>query len=100
MRGQGAVVGWACWQPGAVGLIDSVGRKLVGLAQRRQRTTRAAGGGHLATPTDWALLCGAMGQPEDAAAMQRRTVNCATWPTGLGHGAAGRAAAPRRWRAR
>ena len=44
--------------------------------------------GTLATPPDWALLCGAMGQLDDAGAMQRRTVDCATladgpWDTAL-----------------
>ena len=32
--------------------------------------------GTLVTPPDWALLCSAMGQPQDEAAMRRRTVDC------------------------
>ena len=86
---QGAVVGWACYGSLAPWeLVDPAGRKLVGLAQRRQRTGVLLVAGTLATPPDWALLCGAMGQPDDAGAMQRRTVDCATladrpWDTAL-----------------
>ena len=70
---QGAVVGWACYGS---------------LAPWEQRTGVLLVAGTLATPPDWTLLCGAMGQPEDAAAMQRRTVDCATladrpWDTAL-----------------
>ena len=52
-------------------------RKLVGLAQRRQRTGVLLVAGTLACRPDWALLCDALGRPDDVPAMLRRTVSCA-----------------------
>jgi len=73
----GPVVDWACYGSLAPWeVVDAAGRKLVGLAQRRQRTGVLLVAGTLATVPDWPLLCGAMGRPEDAAAMLRRTVSC------------------------
>ncbi len=85
----GAAVDWACYGSLAPWeLVDAAGRKLVGLAQRRQRTGVLLVAGTLATPPDWTLLCGAMGQPDDVGAMHRRTVDCASladrpWNTAL-----------------
>lgn len=85
----GAAVDWACYGSLAPWeLVDAAGRKLVGLAQRRQRTGVLLVAGTLATPPDWTLLCGAMGQPDDVSAMHRRTVDCASladrpWNTAL-----------------
>ena len=85
----GAAVNWACYGSLAPWeLVDAAGRKLVGLAQRRQRTGVLLVAGTLATPPDWTLLCGAMGQPDDVSAMHRRTVDCASladrpWNTAL-----------------
>lgn len=74
---RGPVVGWACYGSLAPWeVVDAAGRKLVGLAQRRQRTGVLLVAGTLVTVPDWALLCDAMGQPGDASAMLRRTVSC------------------------
>jgi len=73
----GSVVGWACYGSLAPWeVVDASGRKLVGLAQRRQRTGVLLVAGTLATAPDWPLLCAALGHPGDAAAMQQRTVAC------------------------
>lgn len=73
----GPVVGWACYGSLAPWeVVDAAGRKLVGLAQRRQRTGVLLVAGTLVTVPDWALLCNALGQPADASAMLRRTVSC------------------------
>lgn len=73
----GPIVPWACYGSLAPWeVVDAAGRKLVGLAQRRQRTGVLLVAGTLVTPPDWALLCGALGAPQDEAAMQRRTVDC------------------------
>jgi len=73
----GPVVPWACYGSLAPWeVVDAAGRKLVGLAQRRQRTGVLLVAGTLVTPPEWALLCSAMGQPQDEAAMRRRTVDC------------------------
>ena len=73
----GPIVPWACYGSLAPWeVVDAAGRKLVGLAQRRQRTGVLLVAGTLVTPPDWALLCSAMGQPQDEAAMRRRTVDC------------------------
>ena len=73
----GPTVPWACYGSLAPWeVVDAAGRKLVGLAQRRQRTGVLLVAGTLVTPPDWALLCSAMGQPQDEAAMRRRTVDC------------------------
>ena len=74
----GATVPWACYGSLAPWeVVDDGGRKLVGLAQRRQRTGVLLVAGTLVTPPDWALLCQAMEQGGDEAAMRRRTVSCA-----------------------
>lgn len=75
----GPPVRWACYGSLASWeVVDTVGgRKLVGLAQRRQRTGVLLVTGTLVTPPDWALLCAALGQPKDEAAMRARTVSCA-----------------------
>lgn len=73
----GPVVGWACYGSLAPWeVVDAAGRKLVGLAQRRQRTGVLLVAGTLATVPDWPLLCGALGHPDDVDGMQRRTVSC------------------------
>jgi len=73
----GPTVPWACYGSLAPWeVVDAAGRKLVGLAQRRQRTGVLLVAGTLVTPPEWALLCSAMGQPQDEAAMRRRTVDC------------------------
>ena len=59
----GGLVDWACYGSLAPWeLVDAAGRKLVGLAQRRQRTGVLLVAGTLATQPDWPLLCQAMGQ--------------------------------------
>ncbi|MFZ2650058.1 MAG: ligase [Burkholderiaceae bacterium] len=68
-------VDWACF--GALSpweVIDAQGRKLVGLAQRRRRTGVLLVAGTLIGATDWALLCDAMGYPEDESMLRQRTV--------------------------
>ncbi|MFZ3220852.1 MAG: ligase, partial [Rhodoferax sp.] len=57
-------------------LVDAQGRKLVGLAQRRQRTGVLLVAGTLVSAPPWSLLCEAMGNPQDAPVLQRRTVSC------------------------
>ena len=52
------------------------GRKLVGLAQRRQRDGVLLVAGTLIADPDWSLLCGVMGHPEDEATLRRRSVSC------------------------
>ena len=75
----GPVVDWACYGSLAPWEVVDVqqGRKLVGLAQRRQRHGVLLVAGALVAPPDWALLCQALGQPQDLAAVQARTVSCA-----------------------
>ena len=74
----GRRVDWACfgslspWE-----LIDAQGRKLVGLAQRRQKTGVLLVAGTLMATPDWQLLCDAMGQAQDAPVLRQRTVSCA-----------------------
>ena len=73
-----ATVPWACYGSLAPWeVVGAAGRKLVGLAQRRQRTGVLLVAGTLVTPPDWALLCRALDQPGDEGAMRRRTVSCA-----------------------
>lgn len=73
----GGGVPWACfgslapWE-----LTDLAGRKLVGLAQRRQRHGVLLVAGTLCHRPDWSLLCDALGCPGDAAVLHRRTVAC------------------------
>ena len=73
----GPIVPWACYGSLAPWeVVDAAGRKLVGLAQRRQRTGVLLVAGTLVTPPDWGLLCAALDQPQDEIAMRRRTVDC------------------------
>ena len=70
-------VRWACFgglSPWEV--VDAGYRKLVGLAQRRQRSGVLLVAGTLVGATDWRLLCDVMGHPEDEAVLRRRTVSC------------------------
>lgn len=70
-------VRWACFgglSPWEV--VDEGYRKLVGLAQRRQRSGVLLVAGTLVGATDWRLLCDVMGHPEDEAVLLRRTVSC------------------------
>ena len=74
----GPRVDWACYGSLAPWeVVDAAGRKLVGLAQRRQRTGVLLVAGTMVTPPDWALLCRALDQPGDEGAMRQRTVSCA-----------------------
>lgn len=74
----GPTVPWACY--GSLASWEVVdaprGRKLVGLAQRRQRNGVALVAGTLVEPPDWALLCAALGHDGDVQAMRGRTVSC------------------------
>ena len=71
----GATVDWACYGSLAPWeLTDAHGRKLVGLAQRRQRNGILLVAGTLNSVPDWPLLCNALGHPEAAPKMRRRTV--------------------------
>lgn len=68
-------VDWACFgslSPWEV--VDTQGRKLVGLAQRRRQTGVLLVAGTLISTVDWALLCEAMGHPQDAPTLARQTV--------------------------
>jgi lipoate-protein ligase A len=70
-------VRWACFgglSPWEV--VDAGYRKLVGLAQRRQRSGVLLVAGTLVGATNWRLLCDVMGHPEDEAVLLRRTVSC------------------------
>ena len=74
----GPTVDWACYGSLAPWeVVGGCGRKLVGLAQRRQRTGVLLVAGTLVTEPDWALLCNAVGQLSDVPEMRRRTVFCA-----------------------
>lgn len=70
-------VSWACfgslapWE-----LTDRAGRKLVGMAQRRQNHGVLLVAGTLCHPPDWPLLCEAMGFPGDAPRLHRITAPC------------------------
>lgn len=67
-------VDWACFgslSPWEV--VDTRGRKLVGLAQRRQGSGVLLVAGTLISTVDWDLLCAVMGQPQDAPALAHRT---------------------------
>jgi lipoate-protein ligase A len=73
----GGGVRWACFgslSPGE--LTDGEGRKVVGLAQRRQGHGVLLVAGTLCHAPDWPLLCDAMGSPGDASWLQRVTVAC------------------------
>lgn len=73
----GGGVPWACfgslspWE-----LTAAEGRKLVGIAQRKQRNGVLLVAGTLCHPPEWSLLCDAMGFPGDAVSLQRVTVAC------------------------
>ncbi len=70
-------VRWACFGGLSPWEVTDTGyRKLVGLAQRRQRSGVLLVAGTLVGATDWHLLCDVMGHPEDEAALLRRTVSC------------------------
>ena len=75
----GPKVAWSCYGSLASWEVVDVqgGRKLVGLAQRRQRNGVLLVAGTLVAPPDWELLCRAMNHPEDEALMRARTVSCA-----------------------
>jgi len=70
-------VRWACFgslSPWEV--VDGHGRKVVGLAQRRQRESVLLVAGTLVSAPDWPLLCSAVGHPEDEAALRECTTSC------------------------
>lgn len=72
------VVDWACFgnlSPWEV--VDTHGRKLVGLAQRRRQHGVLLVAGTLLTDSPWASLCSALERPQDAAVLRQRTVSCA-----------------------
>ena len=74
----GAPVDWACF--GGLGpweLTDEQGRKLTGLAQRRQHSGVLLVAGTLVSAPPWATLCVALGHDQDVAALDRRTLSCA-----------------------
>lgn len=74
---KGPTVDWACYGSLAPWeLVDAQGRKLVGLAQRRQRTGVLLVAGTLVSAPPWPLLCDAMGCPQDGPVLQHRTVSC------------------------
>jgi len=71
-------VGWACFGSLAPWETVSVdGRKLSGFAQKRGRHGVLLVAGTLVNPPDWHLLAESLGEPQDAAALERRTV-CAS----------------------
>lgn len=73
----GTPVKWACFgslAPWEVLAAD--GRKLTGLAQQRKRNGVAYSAGTLVARPDWALLCDAIGAPEDAPRLDALTSNC------------------------
>lgn len=68
---------WACFgslSPWEV--VDAEDRKLVGLAQRRRQAGVLLVAGTLVAEPPWALLCDALGRPQDAALLRQRTVSC------------------------
>lgn len=76
-------IDWACFGGlSAWELVNSEGRKLTGLAQRRCKQGVLLVAGTLTGLTDWALLCQAMGRPDDAPALNKRTV-CAAEIRGM-----------------
>ena len=69
---------WACFgslSPWEV--VDAGGRKLVGLAQRRRQHGVLLVAGTLVTEPDWGVLCDALGRPDDATRLLKRTASCA-----------------------
>ncbi len=76
-----APVRWACFGGlSAWEVVDAAERKIVGLAQQRRRGGIAYSLGLLASRCDWALLCDAMGEPQDAQRLAARTVACEDVP--------------------
>lgn len=70
-------VPWACFGSlSAWEIVDARGRKLVGLAQRRTREAVLLVAGILAAEPDWALLCRAMGFPDDEPRLRALTASC------------------------
>lgn len=76
-RRLGCNVPWACfgslapWE-----LTDLAGRKLVGMAQRRQRTGVLLVAGTLCHSPDWPLLCDSLGFSGDVQHLERITAHC------------------------
>jgi lipoate-protein ligase A len=69
-------VDWACFGSlSAWEVVSADGRKLTGLAQQRRKSGVLLVAGTLIGSTDWALLCDAMGHPEDEATLRQRTVS-------------------------
>jgi lipoate---protein ligase len=69
-------VDWACF--GSVSpweLVDTKGRKLVGMAQRRTQSGVVLVAGTLVNKVDWRLLCDAMGKLRDESTLRSRTVS-------------------------
>ncbi len=69
---------WACFgslSPWEV--VDTGGRKLVGLAQRRRQSGVLLVAGTLIGVPDWSLLCDATGHPEDERILRQCTVSAA-----------------------
>ena len=67
---------WACY--GSLSpweLVDSEGRKLVGLAQQRRRDANLLVSGLLAGAPDWPLLCRALGREADLARLSAWTTS-------------------------
>jgi lipoate-protein ligase A len=72
------VLDWACFgnlSPWEV--VDSQGRKLVGLAQRRRQTGVLLVAGMLISEPPWTLLCEALGRGDDVPLLRLRTMHCA-----------------------
>lgn len=73
--GVGAMA-WACfgslspWE-----LVNTEGRKLVGLAQRKKQTGVLLVAGTLIGAANWSFLCDVMGRPDDESMLRRRTVS-------------------------
>jgi len=71
---------WACFAGLSPWEVVADGRKLVGLAQVRRRTGVLLTAGILVNPTDWALLCEAMGKPmTEAAELERATTSISAY---------------------
>jgi lipoate-protein ligase A len=68
---------WACFgslSPWEV--VDAEGRKLVGLAQRRRASGVLLVAGTLVAEPDWGVLCNALGRPDAAPQLLKRTASC------------------------
>jgi lipoate-protein ligase A len=77
-------VAWACF--GSLSpyeLTSPQGRKLVGLAQRRQRNGVLLVAGSLCRQPDWALLCQVMGRPDDLPKLLRCATCCEDLAAGV-----------------